>query len=246
MARRHVTYEGSHSLDLTELEGDLVDLKEGGRQGMRTQLEGFQEARDELEHSAEAHREAGGIPKELFEHFLWSTERLERIDEKLALALKQVEVLVESRAYYVDLQQSDIALMVDALRSRALRRRERSLLVPFDKTLRYNGQIGTKGALTKRRLAAEAADGGTRTSKAKGKGAGGKAQTRGGAAKKPAPVTAGPGPTPVTPGPGPTPVTAGSGPAPVTAGPGPAPVTAGPGTGGEQAAEGAGGGGDRR
>ena len=198
MARVHITYEGTHLLDLTELEGDLVDLQAGSRQGMRTQLDGFKDARLELEQSEELNREAAGIPPDVFAHFLKCSDRLTRIDQKLVVAMKQVEVLTESRAYYVHGQQTDLGLMVDAMRSRAQRKQDRSCLVPFEETLRYHGQVGKKGALTKRRLAAEAADGGSRApkAKAKAKGARGQAQAKGGAAKKPAPTAAKPGPAP--------------------------------------------------
>ena len=222
MARVHVTYEGTHLLDLTELEGDLVDLKGGSRQGMRTQLEGFKDARLELEQSMEVSREAAGIPPDVFAHFLKCGDRLTRIDEKLAVAMKQVEVLTESRAYYVHGQQTDLALMVDAMRSRAQRKQDRSCLTPFEKTLGYHGQVGKKGALTKRRLAAEAADGGSRAPKAKAKGARGQAQAKRGATKKPASTAAKPVPRPGVGGElaGPVPANGGElgGPAPANGG----------------------------
>ena len=200
MSRLHITYEGPHSLDLTELEDDLVDLKNGSRQGMRTQRDGFPEARMELQQSVEANREAAGIPPDVFAHFLHCGDRLTHIDKKLALAMKQVEVLTESRAYYIHAEQTDLGLMVDAMRSRAQRKQDRSCLTSFEKTLRYHGQVGKKGALTKRRLAEEAANGGSRSPKAKAKGAQGRALARGASAKKPAPTAARPGPAPGTGG----------------------------------------------
>lgn len=56
MARLHVIHEGHHSIDATDLEGQLVDLIQGGRRGLRTELEGSAEARAELLTSAEGHR----------------------------------------------------------------------------------------------------------------------------------------------------------------------------------------------
>jgi hypothetical protein len=196
MARIHTTYTGPHTLDLTDLEGALVDLKSGSRQGMRTELEGFAETRAELQGSTQAHRDAAGISPDLFEHFTTCTDRLARLDEKVAIAEKQLEVLLESRAYYVDAQQNDVSLMVDSMRSRARRRQDRGILIPFEQTLRYSGQIGHKGALTKRRKAAEAAAA-PRAAAAKGKGKGKGARpgvpSRAGGAKS---AAAGPAPDP--------------------------------------------------
>jgi hypothetical protein len=175
MPRAYITYKGSHTLDLTDLEGQLVDISEGDRRGMRTELEDFGDALSELTGSNEANRAAAGFHPNVFEHFTMCGERLARIDVKLAMARKQLEVLIESRAYYVDARQNDISLLVDAMRSHAQRRRDRTILIPFEKTLRYASQIGDKGAKTKRRLAEEAAATG-RAPKGKGKARGARKQ----------------------------------------------------------------------
>jgi hypothetical protein len=186
MQRAHTPYEGQHTLDLTDLQGRLLDLSAAGRRGLRTQLEGFADAQAELTVSAEGDRSAAGISPEVFAHFLLCTDLLARIEEGLAIAAKLAEVLRESRAWYIDAQLNDIALMVDTMRSTAKRRRDRSILNPFERTLRYHGQVGHKGAQTKQRMAAE-----TPTVKA----AKAKTGTRKKVARKPA-MPAGAGPEP--------------------------------------------------
>jgi len=62
-----------------------------------------------------------------------------------------VEVLRESRAFYIDARQNDISLMVDAMRSRAQRRKDTSPLVPFEQVIKYAGQIGEKAAQTRKK-----------------------------------------------------------------------------------------------
>ncbi len=66
-------------------------------------------------------------------------------------------MLEASLAYYVDARNNDISLMVDAMRSRAQRRKNPSLLLSFKQTLHYARQIAEK-ALRTRRKNAEAAE----------------------------------------------------------------------------------------
>jgi hypothetical protein len=42
MAPTVISYTGPHTLDLAALQGKLVDIEEGGMQGLRTDLPGFQ------------------------------------------------------------------------------------------------------------------------------------------------------------------------------------------------------------
>lgn len=92
-----------------------------------------------------------GIPQDIYDHFVMCNQTIDLIDERLAIAAKQVEVLRESRAFYIDARQNDISLMVDAMRSRAQRRKDTSLLVPFEPVIKYAGQIGEKAAQTRKK-----------------------------------------------------------------------------------------------
>ena len=128
--------------------------------GFRPDLPGFQTMALALTEAMPLHGAAAGIPQEVFDHFVMCNETVDTIDARLAIAEKQVEVLRESRGCYVDARQNDVGLMADAMRSRAKRRKDRSVLIPFEKVLKYNGQIGKKALHTRKKneqLAEEAA-----------------------------------------------------------------------------------------
>jgi len=160
MAFIYITYIGPHALDLTALQGRLVDVQEGGMTGFRPDLPGFHSMALALTEAMPLHGAAAGIPQEVFDHFVMCNETVTEIDARLAVAEKQIEVLRESRGFYVDARQNDVGLMADAMRSRAQRRKDRGVLIPFDKVLKYNGQIGKKALHTRKKneqLAEEAA-----------------------------------------------------------------------------------------
>ena len=151
MAPTYLAYIGPHTLDLAPLQGKLVDIEEGGMQGLRPDLPGFQPMALSLAESMPLHGAAAGIAQDIHDHFVMCNQTVEMIDERLAVATKQLEVLRESRAYYVDARQNDIGLMVDAMRSRAQRRKDPSLLVPFETVIKYHGQTGEKANQTRKK-----------------------------------------------------------------------------------------------
>jgi hypothetical protein len=151
MAAKYITYTGSHNLDLVPLQGKLYDIEEGGLQGFRTDQSGFPSVVLILAEAMPQYGAAAGVPQDVYDHFVMCNDAVGAIDARLVIALKQVEVLRESRAFYVDARQNDIGLMVDAMRSRAQRRKDPALLVPFEQVIKYNGQIGVKSVQTRRK-----------------------------------------------------------------------------------------------
>jgi hypothetical protein len=146
-------YNGPHMLDLSTLQGKLVDIEAGGMRGLRTDMEGFSFVVLELAQSVPIAGAAAGVPQDVYDHFVMCNQTVDTIDERLAIARKQVEVLEESRAYYIDARQNDISLMVDSMRSRAQRRKDSSVLLPFERTLQYSRQIADKAVRTRRQNA---------------------------------------------------------------------------------------------
>ena len=148
-------YQGAHELNLLPLQGHLYELD--SCRGLRPDQERFLECKLELAQSVPVAGAAAGIPQDVYDHFVTCNDRIDLINQNLAIARRQVEVLEASLAYYVDARNNDISLMVDAMRSRAQRRKEPSLLLPFKETLRYASQAAEK-ALRTRRKNAEAAE----------------------------------------------------------------------------------------
>jgi len=144
-------YKGPLAFDLVKLLGRLVDLDPEEKRGLRTDLEGFEGVVAELAQSVPMHGAEAGIPQDVYAHFLVGNETVEFIDESLPAMKKVVEVMEESRAHHVDARQNDISLMVDAMRSRAQRRKDESILTPFEKTIKYLGQTGFKAAKTRKK-----------------------------------------------------------------------------------------------
>jgi hypothetical protein len=156
MSVSYILYTGPHSNDLTPVQGKLFDLEPGARRGMRPDLPHFADVALELQQGYPTAGASAGIPADVYDHFVMCNATVDIIDEKLAIARKQLEVLEESRAFYVDARQNDIGLMVDSMRSRAQRRKDRSILSPFEKMIAYNGQIGDKANKTRKQNVAEA------------------------------------------------------------------------------------------
>jgi len=151
MPTTYIPYIGPHTLDLVPLQGKLIDLEDGGLQGLRTDQPGFQSMAASLAEAMPLHGAAAGITQDVYDHFVLCGQAIDLIDERLAIAAKQLEVLRESRAFYVDARQNDLGQMVDAMRSRAQRRKDPTLLVPFEQLLKYYGQTGEKASQTRKK-----------------------------------------------------------------------------------------------
>jgi hypothetical protein len=149
-------YNGPHMLDCSILQGKLMDIEAGGMRGLRTDMVGFTFVVLELAQGVPVAGAAAGVPQDVYDHFVMCNETVVSIDERLAIARKQVEVLEESRAFYIDARQNDISMMVDSMRSRAQRRKDRTVLLPFEKTLEYARQLADKAVKTRRQNAEQA------------------------------------------------------------------------------------------
>src|SRR5690348_11721815 len=100
MSTTYVNYIGPHVLDLAPLQGKLVDIEAGGMSGLRTEQQGFAPMAQCLADAMPSHGAAAGIPQDVYDHFVMCNQTVELIDERIAVAEKQVEVLRESRAFY--------------------------------------------------------------------------------------------------------------------------------------------------
>lgn len=153
MSSTYIIYAGPHDIDLSPLKGKLVDIEGGGMQGLRPDLDGFPSVVLALADAMPQSGAAAGIPQEVYDHFVTCNETIASIDDQLTTAAKLIEVLRESRAFYVDARQNDISLMADAMKSRAQRRKDASILVPFEAVLKYSRQIGDKAFQTRKKNA---------------------------------------------------------------------------------------------
>ncbi|AKT36028.1 hypothetical protein [Chondromyces crocatus] len=156
MSNQFRIYDGTHSIDLSLLQGKLVDMADC--RGLRPDQDGLHEVKVELEKALPISGASAGVPSDAHAHFVMCNETVDQIDQHLVVAKKLVEVLEESRAFYVDARNNDISLIADSLRSRAHRRKDPSILLPFERTLRYPSQAAEKAVRTRRKNAEEAAN----------------------------------------------------------------------------------------
>src|SRR6185369_2743734 len=74
MATAYIIYTGPHTLDLQPLQGKLVDVEDGGLQGLRTDQPGFQSMALALAEAMLQSGAAAGIPQDVYDHFVMCNE----------------------------------------------------------------------------------------------------------------------------------------------------------------------------
>jgi hypothetical protein len=82
--------------------------------------------------------------------------KLARVRAARLLVDKAAEVLAETEAVLEDQREAEIGVVVDSVKS-AGRRKDASLLAPFEKTIRYNAQVGVRAAKTRKKNAQQSA-----------------------------------------------------------------------------------------
>ncbi|HSN96736.1 MAG TPA: hypothetical protein VLS89_00515 [Candidatus Nanopelagicales bacterium] len=156
MAKTFQSYTGPLTIDLTNLGPALVDIAPGGRRGLRKTQQGIDGVLFELSKSIPSRGEEVGIAPKLYQRMLECNEHLDKIRMAREIVDKLAEVLRESDAKYQDEREAIIGQVADAVKS-AARRKDSSLLAPFEATVAYNAQVGVRAAKTRRKKAEEAA-----------------------------------------------------------------------------------------
>lgn len=144
-------YSGPITIDLSDVEDDLIDLEPGARQRLRAEQEGIDGVVDELAKSVPVIGEKAGIAPKVYQRFSDRTELLKKLRSKKNELAKALEVVTETEAKTVHDRENDISIMVDAVKSTADRTGESELLAGFEKTIKYNAQIAEKAAQTRRK-----------------------------------------------------------------------------------------------
>jgi hypothetical protein len=150
----YIIFVGVHVCDCSGLDGKLVDLGAGERRKLLSEKNGFARMFQGLTLISPESRAAAGVPDHVYEELLSVHESIGLIDQKYPAAEKLLEVLGESRAFYVDKRENLIGLMVDTIRSRASRRKDPSIRAPFEELIGYHSQKAAKAAKTRRQAKA--------------------------------------------------------------------------------------------
>jgi hypothetical protein len=150
------SYGGPFIINLQQHTGVLVDAADGDTQGCRQQQPGFEGVSEELLQALPLHGATIGLSNEVLARFQLLNERITAIRASRHDVDKAAEVLAETEILLEDQREAEIGVIVDAVRS-AARRKDPSLLAPFEQTLRYNAQIGVRAAKTRKKNAQQAA-----------------------------------------------------------------------------------------
>ena len=126
--------------------------------GLRREQPGLDNVIAELQAGVPVLGAKAAISADVYSNFEKTHALILKIRAARVLVDKAAEVLAESEAYYEDQRESDITLMVTAVRTSA-RVKDESILASFEKTLAYNAQSAMKAVKTRQKNAkAEAAE----------------------------------------------------------------------------------------
>lgn len=153
--KTYTPYTGPAVLELTEVMPILADIPKGRMSALRREKDGIAEVLHELSVAVPAFGEVAGVAPNYAE-IVESTSRLEKLRLLRSRLAKALEVVDESEAVEEHKRETNIACIVDLVRSTA-RRKDASIAAPFEKTLKYHAQFADKAWKTRRRNAKEAA-----------------------------------------------------------------------------------------
>ncbi|MCC6551702.1 MAG: hypothetical protein IT372_01610 [Polyangiaceae bacterium] len=142
-------YTGSLNINLQHLDGVIIDAEDGATKGWAREKPGFDAAKKEMDGSLPAHAATIGVAPEVMARIQATTDRLSEVRQARIAVAKQLEVLEETEAFLEDKREADIGVVVGAVRR--VGKRNRGLLIHFEETMRYHGQIGVRAAKTRRK-----------------------------------------------------------------------------------------------
>lgn len=148
-------YIGPISPDLTPIKDILVDLAAGTTRGLRREKDGIENVISELQNRIPANASTLGVAPDIHQRVLTLTEQLDQVRKARVIIDKLSEILEETEAYLEDDRENEIGLVVNAVRG-AARRKDPALIVAFEETARYHGQVGVRAHKTRRKNAEQA------------------------------------------------------------------------------------------
>ncbi|MFT3767954.1 MAG: hypothetical protein QM820_21090 [Minicystis sp.] len=142
------------AIDLKPFKGILVDLAPGATKGMRTEQEGWGDARSEIFNNQAKYGTRAGITASDFGRFVALDEQYNQILAQFPGVKKAAEVLRESLCH-VDNQRHKLATMfADAAESHAdAEGGNPTLITAYEKTIAYRSIVADKAVKTKQKNA---------------------------------------------------------------------------------------------
>jgi len=147
MADKIQPFEGPFVLDYQNLSGVLVDAADGALQGRRREKEDWEKAKLELTSRLPIYAAALRVAPDLGDQIAALNDRIAEVRALKVQAEKLVEVLGETEVVLEDDREGLVGLVVES--ARKAKRNDPGLMVAFQETIRYHGQIGRRSAKTR-------------------------------------------------------------------------------------------------
>lgn len=144
-------YTGQLTSDLSDIKEILVDLPPGGLIGARGEQDGIAGVLAELTNAMPNHGDEAEVHPALYGRVVEATTHIEKLRAKELLLEKQLEVVRETRAKWVNNREDDIGSIAAKVEESASRNKKTELLAHFEKTLHYRSQTGLKALATRKK-----------------------------------------------------------------------------------------------
>lgn len=151
----HQLFEGPYLIDFQNLSGFLYEVAEGGLQGLRREKTGWDKVNHELTTKLPTHADALRVAPDLGTQLTTLNTRIGEVRALKVVFSKVFEVLKETEVVLEDEREGIVGLVVDSAR-KAAKRKDPGLMVVFEETIRYHGQIGKRAAQSRRKNEAAA------------------------------------------------------------------------------------------
>jgi hypothetical protein len=138
-------------IDLTDVQEILYDLPPTDFRSLRPAKPGEEEVRRELLDNQPEHGAAAGISVGDVAVIVECSENVEKIDKKRDRVKKALEILDESRAYWIDRRERKYTAMREKADTSYKESRDEQIRAKFERLPRYCGQNAEKAARTRRR-----------------------------------------------------------------------------------------------
>jgi hypothetical protein len=149
---------GELAIDATDMAGFMIDLPEGGKQGLRFERENLPDVLAEITANQPQYGGIAGVTDVDYKNLIDAIARVVMCDSFLPAARKLVELLEETRCVEVDKRERIIDSIAESVERRDKMPGNAGIAARYQLTREYRSAIGLKSAKTRKKNEAEKAD----------------------------------------------------------------------------------------
>ncbi|EYF01857.1 hypothetical protein [Chondromyces apiculatus] len=152
-------FEGPYEINYEQLQGVLVSMARGAARGVRRQKKGWPKVEMELSAKLPLHAQTLHVSPTLHTDIHGLTGRIEEVRLLKEQVERLLEVLNDTEVHLEDRREALVGHVVESAR-RTAKRSDPGMVVAFEESIRYHGQVGRLAAKTRyanEEAAAEAA-----------------------------------------------------------------------------------------